>query len=275
MKILCFLLSLLFSISLNAQDFSDRPVKLKKAIVLDKSQMECIYTYANMQSKNKLLVYDYILLIGTNTSKFSDYGVYRRDSVMRSQPNRTWLNKDFDKMAFEFMVKNPIYEIIHDRKANIFFTHDVIGIDYYEYADSVNFKWRIGKEKMEICGYKCTKATCDFRGRKWIAWFTNKISVTEGPWKFGGLPGLILRVEDDKKEHVYNALSVRKGGSKIFKRDRIYTKTTRKKFNVANRQYHDKPNEYWGESPLAPKDNKGKTQSQKLEKLDYNPIELE
>lgn len=32
------------------------------------------------------------------------------------------------------------------------------------------------------------KATCDFAGRKWIAWFTTEIPIQDGPYKFYGLP---------------------------------------------------------------------------------------
>lgn len=57
----------------------------------------------------------------------------------------------------------------------------------------------IGKFHLRLKLYKifnCTKATVAFRGREFIAWFTSEIPVTYGPWKFHGLPGLILEVHD-------------------------------------------------------------------------------
>ena len=57
--------------------------------------------------------------------------------------------------------------------------------------------WKITKESQKILGYSCYKATTKFRGREYIAWFTPDIPYNLGPWKLGGLPGLILKVEND------------------------------------------------------------------------------
>ena len=57
--------------------------------------------------------------------------------------------------------------------------------------------WKITKESQKILGYACYKATTKFRGRDYIAWFTPDIPYNFGPWKLGGLPGLILKVEND------------------------------------------------------------------------------
>lgn len=62
-------------------------------------------------------------------------------------------------------------------------------------------KWEIGKDTLTVCGYVCQQATSLFRGRKFTAWFSKKIPARYGPWKFGGLPGLILKVEDS--DHLY------------------------------------------------------------------------
>lgn len=60
--------------------------------------------------------------------------------------------------------------------------------------------WQIGKEEKQIKNYRCIKATCYFRGRNYTVWFTPDIAIAEGPWKFKGLPGLIMELEDDKHQ---------------------------------------------------------------------------
>lgn len=57
--------------------------------------------------------------------------------------------------------------------------------------------WILQDEYKDIEKYKCQKAITNFRGRNYSAWFTYEIPVTTGPWKFNGLPGLILQVNDD------------------------------------------------------------------------------
>lgn len=64
--------------------------------------------------------------------------------------------------------------------------------------------WKISNETKTINNYKAIKATCNFRGRNWEAWFTPDISFFSGPWKFRGLPGLILQINDETKKYVYN-----------------------------------------------------------------------
>lgn len=67
--------------------------------------------------------------------------------------------------------------------------------DFYTITEALpKIDWRIENESKEILGYKVQKAICNFRGRNYIAWFTSKINVPDGPWKFNGLPGLILEI---------------------------------------------------------------------------------
>ncbi|MDD3772448.1 MAG: GLPGLI family protein [Weeksellaceae bacterium] len=59
------------------------------------------------------------------------------------------------------------------------------------------FEWQIANETKEILGYKTQKATTEFRGRKYEIWFAPEINLHDGPWKFYGLPGLILEVKSE------------------------------------------------------------------------------
>lgn len=56
--------------------------------------------------------------------------------------------------------------------------------------------WEISpKSDTLILGYKCQKAVTKFRGRNYEAYFSNELAPYGGPWKFDGLPGLILSVK--------------------------------------------------------------------------------
>lgn len=53
--------------------------------------------------------------------------------------------------------------------------------------------WKIDPAEKKAFGtYECRKATGQFGGRTYEAWFTPDIPVGSGPYKLGGLPGLIL-----------------------------------------------------------------------------------
>lgn len=51
-------------------------------------------------------------------------------------------------------------------------------------------------------------ATADFRGRHWTAWFATDIPVSDGPWKLGGLPGLILEAYDKGHQYTFTAVGL-------------------------------------------------------------------
>ncbi|WP_316832235.1 GLPGLI family protein [Pedobacter aquatilis] len=66
-----------------------------------------------------------------------------------------------------------------------------------------NFKWNIFNETKSIGGVVCTKAETNFRGRKYTAWFKKDNALQVGPWKFGGLPGIIYEVKDSEELFTY------------------------------------------------------------------------
>lgn len=87
------------------------------------------------------------------------------------------------------------------------------------------FNWKITSEIDTILNYPCIKATAKFRGREYNVWFTVDIPIRYGPWKFGGLPGLILRVEDTEQYFTYEAIGInQRRDNPIF----IYTEKAQK-----------------------------------------------
>ena len=66
-----------------------------------------------------------------------------------------------------------------------------------------------------VAGYECQQAITTFCGRTWEAWFTRDIPVSEGPYKFYGLPGFIVKVRDTHDNYVFELLSF-EGSAKPF-----------------------------------------------------------
>jgi len=84
-----------------------------------------------------------------------------------------------------------------------------LGAGYGRYTEpKPNFGWEILPETKNILGYKCQKAKGKFRGREYIAWFSSDIPRSDGPWKFCGLPGLILAVQDTKGDFIFTCTAI-------------------------------------------------------------------
>ncbi|MCC1485663.1 GLPGLI family protein [Winogradskyella immobilis] len=73
---------------------------------------------------------------------------------------------------------------------------------------SAIFNWEIKDETKELLGYNCQKATMNFRGRDYTAWFTSDLPVG-GPWKYDGLPGMILEIKSADGFIKFKALSIK------------------------------------------------------------------
>ena len=95
---------------------------------------------------------------------------------------------------------------------------------------------------MTVCGYPCLKATMSYGGRNWEAWYTEEIPSSYGPWKFAGLPGLIMKVNDDKGVHTFTAVSFREAVLPIGKlRNSTIQKTSRDKFIQSKNYIEEDP----------------------------------
>ncbi|HAY3550288.1 GLPGLI family protein [Elizabethkingia meningoseptica] len=81
----------------------------------------------------------------------------------------------------------------------------------YQYTFEHKFNWKILSDKKKISAYNCQNASVEFGGRKWNAWFTTEIPIQDGPYKFYGLPGLIVKIEDEAKEYSWEL----KGNKKL------------------------------------------------------------
>lgn len=90
--------------------------------------------------------------------------------------------------------KNPkIFKYLNEQT---FYSIERILMRPYLVKDTTNqFKWLLVNDYKTILGYQCQLATIVHRGREYKAYFTTEIPFKLGPWKFDGLPGLILSIE--------------------------------------------------------------------------------
>ncbi len=90
--------------------------------------------------------------------------------------------------------------------------------DDYDILDNIVLKlssentqnWKLTNEKKKVRDLNLQKATTTWGGRNWIAWFTAEIPFQEGPYKFHGLPGLIVELYDDQNNYKFELVKNQK-----------------------------------------------------------------
>ncbi|UZT97216.1 GLPGLI family protein [Chryseobacterium fluminis] len=110
----------------------------------------------------------------------------------------------------QFYIPNAnVFYRVEKIKDKVFFLTSDYGVENLRVEDNRRMMWNILPDKKSIGEYKAQKAVTDFGGRKWIAWFTVDIPLQDGPYKFAGLPGLIIKIEDATQNHSYQLVGVR------------------------------------------------------------------
>lgn len=157
-----------------------------------------------------------ILEIGDGINRFYSRNSEIRDSLYFDNCNNYIKTKGhadgIEEPAGSFLQKNEtaIYSDVYTYpKANNRTISLRVNILEYQYKEEIeHLNWNVLPETDSVLGYLCHKAETEFRGRKWHAWFTMEIPYNFGPWKLGGLPGLILKAEDNEGLFNWTAIGI-------------------------------------------------------------------
>lgn len=186
---------------------------------LGKANIVCQYQYRRWNSVSETTVTETMLLeIGSGLSKFYNYDTFEYDSLGYTPEGKKILDERFNeclreaskapkKEQMSIMMQIPCREsefIIYKNypEQGKMLVQDAASYEYYKYTELLPLQsWEIGEDTTSIAGYPCQKAVCQWRGRDYTAWFTTDIPLSDGPYKFCGLPGLIMKVEDS--EHLF------------------------------------------------------------------------
>ena len=203
MKIIITCLFQLFSHLTFAQNNSIIHVKYKFTHVRD------------LNVPNEPFEGEYLLSIKNNESRFLPYFLYEDVNNKKTQTQ-----VPSSASASTVVTGMPVLVVSNSGAMLVEETKKVLGkgtvqtdarilSKYFYYSDvAPKIVWTIEDDFRKILNYNCQKATGSFMGRQYIAWFTNDIPVSDGPWKFSGLPGLILEITDSKNEVSYKATEI-------------------------------------------------------------------
>lgn len=143
--------------------------------------------------------------ITKDKSLFRDYTTEAQDSIVKVKVESMKRSGKFEDLSKSF--KMPVFSYkIYKNYPSMDITYaepmvTIMGRTWIGYSEKPDFKWQLHDEKKQIGAYSAQKATCSYGGRNWIAWFTTDIPFPDGPYKFSGLPGLIVSINDEDNEY--------------------------------------------------------------------------
>lgn len=191
----------------------------------------------------------YVLLANASQSKFYSPVTEYIDSLnstpegvakWKEMTRAAVMGGDFDKIPR----KDGSYYVVKSLAGNSLRYYDSAGVDNYYYDETPDeWSWEISDSTKNILGYECVKASVVYHGRKWEVWFSPEIPLHNGPWKLGGLPGMILEASADGGKYSFVATGVQQTAKPIgavYLADR-YEKTDRRAFLKAKREFLDNP----------------------------------
>jgi len=225
----------------------------------------------NIEEPTKKTHYYMLLQIGKNSSKFSDFARLTADSLIDIYAKQKKSEAQcFNKMLPYYQGTSPlnVYKNYPTGKITVIDRASFAGSFKYS-EDNIKLNWKMQQGTSKICGYSCKKATTSFRGRNYAAWYAPNLAYSDGPWKFSGLPGLILKVTDDKNEYSFECVVIEKAMSNeyIYFKYNDFINTTREKFNETAKKVNGNPTPYI--------EMRGIKQPVQTKKTPYNPIELQ
>ncbi|UOE37074.1 GLPGLI family protein [Chryseobacterium oryzae] len=143
-----------------------------------------------------------LLDIDKNGSSYYSQDKYISDSTTKAE-----LEKQMKVSSGNFTIKRTEkggvvgYKVTKQYPDFKTFIYLKVSSDTYKVEEDQKPEWKILQDKQKIGEYNAQKATTNFGGREWVAWFSTDIPFQDGPYKFYGLPGLIVKIEDKTGSH--------------------------------------------------------------------------
>jgi GLPGLI family protein len=179
-------------------------------VPFDSAKLRVFYNYkAKNYTDSKFFTEDIFYLdIGSLGSDFYSFNNYMLDSA-REQLISRGLTSEEVFLGTRSMKQGSEERIVKNYNNQSLTVVSPVFFQKYWYSEDLNVQeWNLTDDTLTVCSYLCYRAWCLFRGREWSAWYTPDIPSMDGPWKLTGLPGLILKAEDSKKEFIFESSGV-------------------------------------------------------------------
>lgn len=258
--------------------------KTQKKLTVDTAQYKIIYevnylpdTLNRDNKKNGRT----LLITGKHTALYVDYYQALKDSVRVEilAKGGTQIEAINKALAIKGIKFNEVIVQDYPTKGSSL-VQEYIGGGGKRYIDNrAKQNWAMTGDTGDIAGYECHKATCNFRGRDYVAWYTEEIPIPRGPHLFTGLPGLIVKLTSIDGDYDFTLIGFQKV-SKSFPMNitdkKNIEKISREDFRFLKAYYEENPVAGLAKGPIKMSPEKQKELEKRLNRpRPYNPIEKE
>lgn len=178
-----------------------------KRDIIGHAFMECAYEYSTtldtLNTETPRRTQTMSLLIGDGVSRYCSFLTVISDSLVMNNEEAIP-----EKYIRQYTTREQAQVYKFPKDGRLVHT-DMLAMYFYRYEEELEPQdWIVTDGTKEILGYECHSAECEYRGRRYIAWFAPAIPVSDGPWKFHGLPGLIMEVADDRGHYSFRITGI-------------------------------------------------------------------
>jgi len=242
--LLCSLLSFFTIISTQAQNkIKVTDSNNSEFTVLDTSIYKCTYSYQytldSLRKESERTAYMF-LQIGSKNSYFESEFNYYIDSLLYLKSKGLVSEEKVSAGFTQYYSPGPNYHILQKHNTPEIKTIESTTEGTWASVENVQLNWKLGNETDSIAGYYCKNAHTSFHGRNYNAWYTMEIPMPYGPYKFSGLPGLIIKIGDIQNTHVFELKNIRKQNFAMIKKNVKTIKMTPPQLKKALRNYRIK-----------------------------------
>ncbi|WP_299902561.1 GLPGLI family protein [uncultured Aquimarina sp.] len=133
-------------------------------------------------------------------------------------------------------IRSKKSKVFKNLKSNTYLEETSILEDEYLISDVLpEIQWELTNDRKKVGGYNCKKALGQFHGRSIEAWYTVEIPISDGPYIYQGLPGLILELHTPYKSFTTENIEIGSAPVK-FQKLSIGKKVTRNDFAVVEKK---------------------------------------
>lgn len=148
-----------------------------------------------------------VLDILPTKSLYRDYTLIAQDSIFKIQIEAMKKSGVYKDLSKSLKKQKFSYKIVKNYpKMDVRFSEVILnGFTPVNlaYDEEIKIDWKIKPEKEKVGAYNTQKAAATFGGRIWTAWFSPELPFQDGPYKFFGLPGLIVKIQDTDKDYTW------------------------------------------------------------------------